>query len=78
MLTQSQLANYKGSTCPFCGATDITGGHVDLDEFQAWQDVTCNACGSDWQDLYTRTRIEDRRTPNQPTQTLPKCASPLL
>lgn len=60
-LTPDQIQAYidsRGATCPFCGASDLEGGPVQIDGGTAWQSVTCPECGGCWDDLYALTGIE--------------------
>ena len=62
--TEEQQARYLecgGTHCPFCGddGTNLEGGSFQCDAGIAWQDMTCNACGSSWTDRYTLTHVTD-------------------
>lgn len=42
-----------GPYCPFCGSDKVqTTSQVDVDAGTAAQDVECEKCGREWQDLY--------------------------
>lgn len=59
-LTAEQKAAYlacRGSVCPVCESHDISGGHVEINDGFAWQNVDCKACGAEWQDGYTLTTV---------------------
>lgn len=47
--------------CPVCGGTDITGDSWDMVTGAAWQDVSCDDCGSSWTDCYGFTGHQDVR-----------------
>ena len=47
-----------GRKCPFCGSYKVSGGHAELEEMWIRQDVECNNCGEDWQDIYKLGDIE--------------------
>lgn len=55
--------------CPVCGSDEIQGGPVDVDGNQATQEVSCDACNSTWDDVYTLTGyrnlddLEDTKPP---------------
>lgn len=62
-LTEEQKKRYmecRGNCCPACESSDISGGHVEINDGFAWQDVDCKACDAEWQDIYTLTSVEDR------------------
>lgn len=39
--------------CPICKSADISGGRLDADGSEAWQEIRCEECGAEWQDLFT-------------------------
>lgn len=55
MQTNQQYIDNEGTQCPYCNSHDIEGQEVNIDAGSAWQDVSCNACGQEWQDTYTLT-----------------------
>ena len=55
MQTNQQYIDNGGTQCPYCNSHDIEGQEVNIDAGSAWQDVTCNHCGQQWQDTYTLT-----------------------
>jgi formate dehydrogenase maturation protein FdhE len=61
-LTEDQKKAYMenaANLCPFCKSPDITGGSVDIDGREAWQEVSCNECPGEWRDVYTLSFVED-------------------
>lgn len=38
--------------CPVCGSDRINGHTVEVDGTAAWQPVSCDNCGSDWNEVY--------------------------
>jgi hypothetical protein len=44
--------------CPLCKSENISGGHVEIDSDSAWQPVTCDDCGYDWNEVYNFARAE--------------------
>lgn len=54
-LTTEEYVQKGGTSCPFCGATDITGGPVEIDAGIASQPVSCNECDKEWWDEYALT-----------------------
>ena len=49
-----------GVRCPYCGSDNISGGHMEVDCTGAWQDVHCDDCGKDWQDIYKMVDMEEK------------------
>jgi hypothetical protein len=47
----------QGTICPFCQSPHITAGILSADGPQASSEITCEACGKLWLDLYTLTGI---------------------
>jgi hypothetical protein len=39
-------------TCPVCGSVEVSGWEFDAADNQAWQEVSCDDCGSRWNDVY--------------------------
>lgn len=48
-------------SCPVCGSVEVTGGFVEVLDDTAWQSVSCDDCGSSWDDVYVLTRRENVR-----------------
>ena len=49
--------------CPYCGSPEINASHSTFDSdhdltHKAWQAVTCDACASEWNEIYTLTGYE--------------------
>ena len=45
--------NSRGQVCPVCySQSSLEGGPVEIDGGVAVQEVTCEVCGSSWNDLY--------------------------
>ena len=47
------------NVCPACRGADITGGEINVDADTAWQEITCENCGTHWNDLYKLTGYTD-------------------
>jgi len=62
-LTTQQKQDYLksgGSHCPFCKSDDIEAiGGFDFEASQVWESVKCNACDSEWRDVYTLIEVEN-------------------
>ena len=56
-------ANYvrlQGVLCPDCWSSNIEGdGSVEIEGSDAWEAITCNACGARWTDQYTLIGYEE-------------------
>jgi len=55
-----------GTKCPFCGSDEIEGSSVEVDSSSAWQEVGCNNCDSEWNDIYKLDDIEVTQEGNDP------------
>jgi len=61
ILTKEQKEKYLasgGGACPFCGDSDISGDSVEIEATEAWQNVSCSACGGSWRDVYKLAFVE--------------------
>lgn len=61
VLTKGQKTKYlkhRGVKCPNCGSPDITGESIEVDAGGATQEISCNECPAQWQDVYTLTGVE--------------------
>ena len=61
-LTEEQKKAYMkdaANLCPFCKSPDISGGPVEIDGREAWQEVSCNECNEQWRDVYVLSFVED-------------------
>lgn len=58
-LTPARKKKYlnRPQSCPFCGATDIEGGSIDVDGGYCSQRVHCVSCRRHWLDCYTLTDV---------------------
>lgn len=52
-MTSEEYVEAKGMKCPHCESEDIAGHDSSLGESGARQTMTCNACFSSWDDIYT-------------------------
>lgn len=47
--------------CPFCRSRNICGtSSLGAEAGEAWQNISCNDCGKQWQDIYKMTGYEER------------------
>lgn len=57
--------------CPVCGSCEVTGDAWDMETdvrrgvVSAWQSVTCDDCGSAWDDVYELRHRENVRRGNR-------------
>jgi formate dehydrogenase maturation protein FdhE len=61
ILTKEQKKKYMesgGGVCPVCGSQDISGGFVEVQAQEAWQNVSCSDCGESWRDVYKLAFVE--------------------
>ena len=59
-LTVDQKDTYVGNggdCCPHCQSNDLDGTGVHIDSGTAWQNISCNECNAEWQDIYSLTDI---------------------
>lgn len=49
--------------CPVCGSSEVTGDSWEMDAAaaQSWQEVSCDDCGSSWEDVYRFSHRENVR-----------------
>ena len=52
LLTVEQYVKGKPNLCPFCKSDEIEGEGVSIEDKEAFQDITCLSCGSQWMDRY--------------------------
>ena len=52
MMSSDEYVINGGVHCPDCGSTEITTGRMQTDIGIAWQDCTCDDCGTEWTDQY--------------------------
>jgi transposase-like protein len=58
-LSNDAYVAVRGNVCPHCSSDDITATTgLSAEGGSAWQDVVCNSCGKEWQDIYTLTGWE--------------------
>lgn len=49
--------------CPVCWSSEVTGDSWEMDAAaaQSWQEVSCDDCGSSWDDVYRFSHRENVR-----------------
>lgn len=60
-LEQKAFESWIGPTeqrCPCCGSNQVCGGSIEISEDIAHQNVTCDICGADWNELYLGAGVE--------------------
>ena len=61
ILTKEQKEHYlkhHAAICPFCGSNDISGGSMEVEATEAWQNITCCDCHETWRDVYKLSFVE--------------------
>lgn len=60
-ITAEQQAGYlqAPNTCPFCQSENISAGHMESGDTEAWRDVNCGACHMTWTEIFDLTRIDN-------------------
>lgn len=52
-MTDEEYIKSAGNKCPYCKSVEIeTTCPVQTDDSCAWQNVKCNDCEYEWQDIY--------------------------
>jgi formate dehydrogenase maturation protein FdhE len=41
--------------CPVCNSEKVEGGFIEVDGKEAYQEMRCLACDSDWETVYMRS-----------------------
>ena len=59
-LTDEQKTKYLENPghCPNCGSEQIEGGSIDVEGENAYQQVSCNDCDQQWNDIYQLVGVE--------------------
>ena len=62
-LTKEQIESYNNNPnhCPYCGSENIVGHSIEVDWKGAWQAVSCEDCGKDWNDTFVFNGIEENQ-----------------
>jgi hypothetical protein len=60
-VTPEQQESYlkAPNTCPFCRSENISAGHMEAADTEAWRDVQCNDCHMHWTETFDLTRIDN-------------------
>lgn len=51
-MTNRGYVRVHGTKCPFCRSEDIVGDDINVDGGQATQEMSCNECDAEWEDVY--------------------------
>lgn len=54
---EKEYIKHGSGTCPFCKGDDVEGGFIEVLDNQAFQSMVCNDCRTEWDDVYTLSRI---------------------
>lgn len=52
-MTEQEYRELGGGRCPYCHSDNITGDAIEVDGSIAWQPVSCDDCGKDWEENYS-------------------------
>ena len=62
-ITPEIIRKYKENPniCPFCGSTEISGDHVEAEDWSAYRNVQCFAegCHAEWTEVFAIVDICD-------------------
>jgi hypothetical protein len=54
------IHNKNASYCPYCQSEDsLYFSSIEIEQNQAYQDVSCHNCGKMWADVYILTTIAE-------------------
>lgn len=51
-LTSDEYVEEHGRGCPNCRSGNVLGGAFEVEDERCWQNITCQSCGFEWNDLY--------------------------
>lgn len=51
-VSEAQYVEAEGGICPICEGNDLYCGSVDIEGRRAFQEITCQNCGTNWLDVY--------------------------
>ena len=60
-MSDATFLSQGGNRCPFCGSTEIDSDAPEADGPDAWDETTCDACGSSWNTDYSITGYSNAR-----------------
>ena len=70
MISRTKRKEYleaAGSFCINCGSGNISAGNIEAEGREAWQEVQCYDCGSEWNDIFRLIGVDDIILPeNEP------------
>lgn len=58
-LTDAEYATEAWATCPRCKGGEVEAGNMNVEGNEAWQEVTCVACGYEYIDLFNLIGYEE-------------------
>jgi len=62
MISREKRREYikaAGSFCINCGSGNISAGKIESEGREAWQEVQCYDCGSEWNDVFRLIGVDD-------------------
>ena len=66
MMTQKQYHSKEGTLCPVCKSKQIEGGPATIDGNEAFQEMDCHECESEWVDYFDRAEFVIRTNGKAP------------
>lgn len=61
-LSEAEYVEKLGAICPLCEADEISAGPVEIEGSCAIQEVSCLACGGNWNDVYALVGYSELRS----------------
>ena len=59
LMSQAEFLESQGGECPECRSGRIDGQGWHYDGASVWQQVTCDACGGMWREVFNLVRFDD-------------------
>ncbi len=64
-MTDKEYVEKGGNECPYCSSQYIkVVSDIQTNLHCAWNDVVCEGCGKEWQDIYTFTGFQPKERKN--------------
>ncbi len=60
---RKEYINAGGTFCINCGSGNISAGRIESEGREAWGQVVCHDCGSQWNDIFRLIGVDDIRLP---------------
>lgn len=64
--SSKDYVGHGGSKCPVCGSTNVnTTSDIEADGANAWQEVSCSHCQSEWTDTFVLSGYTNLKVGNK-------------